>query len=142
MDKAVVKSRILFAVAFVALIAVLSFVGFQLASVLRWSVWGVATGVLFVLLSTAAGWTGLGPNTRPLIASVAFAYPAYLVWRALPSSELWPFLAGCVAGFVLAFYFVPVRPAPPRMPQRPAPKAPLEEASPHTLVLPPAKDRH
>jgi hypothetical protein len=134
--KPIVKSRIAFAIAFVALIAALSFAGFQLTDGWRWSIWGVATGVLFVVVHTAASWTSFGPNVRPFIAAIVFAYTGYAAFRALPSSELWPFVGGCVAGFLLTFYFVPVLPAPMRMPQRRARIAPLEESSPHTMTLP------
>ena len=135
MDKAIVKYRALFAIAFIGLIVALSVAGFHLAGWSRWLSWGIATGVLIMLVSTAANWTSFDHRTRPMITAVVLSYPTYVVFHALPRPELWPFVGGVAFGFALTFYFVPVGPRSPRMAPRPMPKAPLEEASSHTLVL-------
>ena len=135
MDKAIVKYRTLFAIAFIGLIVALSVAGFHLAGWSRWLSWGVATGVLWVLVSTAVNWTSFDRRTQPIIMAVVLSYPTFVVYHALPGPELWPFVGGFASGFALTLYFVPVGHLPPRMPPRPAPKAPLEEASSHTLVV-------
>ena len=139
MDKPIVRYRVMLTLAVLGLCAGLALVNRYLPAGLQLFAWGVVVGLLFMFAGVVVNWL----LDQTLVVSLIVLSAISALTRYIFPFD-WHLIAGEVTGLVLVIAMVmlfPLRTPAKSIPQRQARKAPLEEPSSHTMILP-RDERH
>ena len=134
MDKPLVRYRVTLTLAVLALSGGLALVTPYLPAGFQLFAWGVVSGLLFMFAGVVTNWI----FDHPMIASLIVLSAISAVTRYIFPFD-WSLIAGEATGLVLVMAMVmlfPLRTPASSPPRRRARMAPLEESSPHRMILP------